>query len=221
MSKFHVSKILFDLDGTLIDTAGDLHAATNHVLKVTGRPEVPLSLVRPYVGFGALKLIEVGFTATGGIKNGETVEDYKDSFLDYYQSNIAVHSTLFAGGNSLLESLKDKEIPLAICTNKSYALAEILLKELGLFSSFDIVLGGDSLPYRKPDPRHLTDAIDKLPGNGPAIMVGDSSPDILAAQNAGIPVIAAEYGYHDMPLSELKPDATIKSLGKLEELLVF
>lgn len=221
MSKFHVGKILFDLDGTLVDTAGDLHAATNHVLKVTGRPEVPLSLVRPYVGFGALRLIKVGFDATGGIKDGETVEEYRDTFLDYYRSNIAVHSTLFAGGHDLLENLNRRKIPIAVCTNKSYALAEALLKELDLFSSFDLVLGGDSLPYRKPDPRHLTDAIDKLAGNGSAIMVGDSSPDIFAAQNAGIPVIAAEYGYHDIPLSELKPDATIKNLGSLEELLVF
>ncbi|MEX0299184.1 MAG: HAD-IA family hydrolase [Kordiimonas sp.] len=218
MPKFSVKSVIFDLDGTLVDTAKDLHAATNHVLEHHGRESVPLSAVKEDVGFGALRLLQKGFNRTGGC-DGIDLESAKATFLDYYIENIAVHSSLFEGGEHMLESLAKANISIGVCTNKPYKLAVKLLEDLGLSHFFAAIRGGDSFPFKKPDPRHLLETAS-LTGKGPYIMVGDASPDILAAKAANIPVIAADYGYPDVDIKALKPDATIQSLGEVAELVV-
>ena len=218
MPKFFGHSVIFDLDGTLVDTAGDLHGATNHVLHSLGRDNVPLSAVKADVGFGALTLIKKGLSRTGGI-DGIDLEQAKQTFLAYYIDNIAVHSKVFPGGLAMLETLTSKGISIGVCTNKPYALAVKLLHELDLSHFFKAVIGGDSFSYKKPDPRHILETAARV-GTGPYVMVGDASPDILGAQAAGIPVIAAAYGYPDMDLKSLKPDAIIQTLGEVEALLV-
>lgn len=218
MPQFFARSVIFDLDGTLVDTAGDLHAATNHVLHSIGRDGVPLSAVKADVGFGALTLIKKGLNRTGGLDGVDLVQA-KQTFLSYYIDNIAVHSKTFPGGLQMLEELKSNGIAIGICTNKPHALAVKLLNELNLSPFFKTVKGGDSFPFKKPDPRHIFETA-KLVGTGPYVMVGDASPDILAAQAAEIPVIAAEYGYPDMDIKSLKPDAVIQSLGEVAALLV-
>ncbi len=217
MTKFSVKSVIFDLDGTLVDTAGDLHAATNHVLEHYGRATVPLNAVKEDVGFGALRLLQKGFNRTGGC-DGIDLEAAKHRFLEYYINNIAIHSALFDGGRRTLKTLEDAGISMGICTNKPYKLAIRLLEELGLDHFFTTVRGGDSFPYKKPDPRHLTETA-QITGPGPYIMVGDASPDILAAQAARVPIIAAAYGYPDVDLKALKPDAIIQNLGEVAELV--
>lgn len=218
MKKFPAKAIIFDLDGTLVDTAGDLHAATNHILTSVGRDTVPLHAVKTFVGFGALKLIERGLEHTGGVAD-HSIENLKNTFLDYYKNNIAEHSALYPGGQYLLDTLKEKNVRIGICTNKPYALAIKLLEELNIIQYFDAITGGDSFPYKKPDPRHLLNTAHQTSKEGPYVMIGDSSPDILAAKSANIPVVAANYGYSDQALEDLNPDATITSLTALQDLL--
>jgi len=218
MKKFPAKAIIFDLDGTLVDTAGDLHAATNHILTSVGRDTVPLSAVKTFVGFGALKLIERGLEYTGGVAH-HSIQDLKNTFLNYYLENIAEHSALYPGGQDVLDTLKKKNIRIGICTNKPYALAVKLLQELNIIHYFDAITGGDTFPYKKPDPMHLLNTAHQTSNEGPYVMIGDSSPDILAAKSANIPVIAANYGYSDQALEDLSPDATITSLVALMDLL--
>ncbi|MFC3051183.1 phosphoglycolate phosphatase [Kordiimonas pumila] len=218
MTKFPAKIVVFDLDGTLIDTAVDLHAATNHVLKSLNIAPATLEQVRPYVGFGAIKLIETGLELSGNTTK-YNAHDYKDMFLSYYSNHISVHSRLFSGGSEMLNTLQGAGVKMAICTNKPLGLAQQLLGDLGLSSYFEAITGGDSFPYKKPDPRHLQETIKLMGIKGPAVMVGDSSPDILCAKAAGIPVIAANYGYPDQPILSLGPDACITSLSDLVGLL--
>jgi len=218
MPRFPAQIVVFDLDGTLVDTAADLHAATNHVLQSIGRDTVPLSAVRADVGFGALKLIERGMNRTGGME-GYSLDELKEVFLEYYAKNIAEHSALFPGGEAMLRSLSDKGISLAICTNKPIKLALQLLEELGLTHYFKAITGGDSFAFKKPDPRHIIETA-KMIGDGTFVMVGDSSPDIHAAKAAGIPAIGVTYGYGDVPMADLEPDALIQSLEEVVALVV-
>lgn len=218
MSIFKVDTVIFDLDGTLVDTAGDLHASTNFVLKSLGRPLLPIEDVIADVGFGALKLISGALDRTGGI-DGIDLEAKRQEFLAYYIDNIAVHSELFAGGQEMLHSLTDAGIKMGVCTNKPYALAVRLLEELNLIHYFQCIKGGDSFSFKKPDARHLTETAKETGGNS-FIMVGDASPDIIAAKNAGVPSIAASYGYADMDLASLKPDTFIESLGEVADLVL-
>lgn len=217
MKKFAVSSVIFDLDGTLVDTAGDLHAATNHILQKYGRPTLPLEAVKADVGFGALRLIRKALDRTGGT-NGVDLEEARQRFLEFYINNIAVHSALFPGGQQMLDALQANGITMGVCTNKPHKLALKLLEELNLLRYFSAVKGGDSYPFKKPDPRHLEETARAV-GTGPYLMVGDASPDILAAKAAGVPVLAASFGYADVELSELKPDATIQSLAEVEALV--
>ena len=218
MTHFTAQKILFDLDGTLVDTAPDLHAATNHTLQTIGRTPVPIDAVRHMTGFGAVKLIETALETTGGI-DGYDFAELRDTFLAYYSENICVHSALYPHCLEMLNQLGGAGFQLAVCTNKPIGLAVSLLEKLGIFSLFGAVTGGDSYSFKKPDPRHLQETAGLLSGQGPTLMVGDASPDILGAQAAGIPVIAVDYGYADMPIEPLKPDHIISSLADLCVLL--
>jgi len=220
MTVFQTQKILFDLDGTLVDTAADLHAATNHVLSVLGRDCVSLEQVRHMTGYGAARLIELGLKATGGT-TGLDMDTLREYFLEYYRKNICVHSRLFEGCLAMLQSLQNQEFEMAVCTNKPISMALPLLEEIGIASFFRAVTGGDSFDFKKPDGRHLLATSAMLNGKGPVLMVGDSSPDINGAKSAGFPVVAVDFGYPDAPLPDLKPDYIISSLVDLPALLTY
>ncbi len=202
--------IIFDLDGTLVDSARDLTGALNHVLRQAKRPEMEISQVRHMVGDGARALIIKGFSETGILPDKDGIDFILENFLEFYRENIAVQTIIFPGALKVIEKLAHMNIPLGLCTNKPIKLTEKLMTEIGLSEYFTAVVGGDSFEYRKPDPRHLTSALDlmKSPFER-AIMVGDSNNDILAARAANIPVICVSFGYSKIPVADLNPDIII------------
>ena len=209
--------ILFDLDGTLVDTAPDLHDALNAVLAAGGRPGVAAESVRAMVGDGARKLVERGLAATG-LVTPELVEAGFAQFLEYYGRNIARLSKPFPGVAEVLVELKQRECRLGVCTNKPVRLSERLLEEVGLAPYFDAVVGGDSLGVRKPDPGHVIATIEQLGARCEAsVMVGDSLNDVRAARGAGIPVIVVSFGYTSIPPHELGADALVQHFSELSE----
>lgn len=202
--------LLFDLDGTLADTAADLCETMNVILALHGRDRVPADRVRHLVGGGARLLMERGFTETGEPASEELIDQSFHEFLDYYGHHIADHTRLFPGVHDLLIRLQAADVGLAVCTNKVEHLSHQLLDILGLAKFFPVVIGGDTLPVKKPDPEHLFEAVRRL-GTLPseAIMVGDSETDTAAAQNAAIPCICVSFGYRRVSLDELGADLVI------------
>ncbi|MBM3517385.1 MAG: phosphoglycolate phosphatase [Alphaproteobacteria bacterium] len=208
--------LLFDLDGTLIDTAPDLAAAVNAVLASLDRPALPLASIRAYLGEGARRLIERGLAATGGTPGAPEFERLIAQFFAHYEANLTRASRPFVGVTETLAVLTPQAGPFAVCTNKPGALSARLLTELGLAHYFGVMLGGDNLPVRKPDPGHLLTAIARL-GRTPAdaVMVGDSSIDVAAARGAGIAVVVVGYGYSREPAAALGADAVIERFADL------
>lgn len=202
--------LVFDLDGTLVDTAPDLAAATNHVLKSVSLEPVDQANIRPHVGHGALAMIK-GAAESRGCSFAEP-ELYKlfDVFLDYYVAHIADHSRPFAATLSTLDTLKADGATLAVCTNKQEAPARQLLDALDMSHYFAALTGRDSLGVWKPDRGHILGTVG-LAGGDPArtIMVGDSETDIAAAKNAGIPVVALTFGYSTAPVTDFAPDIAV------------
>ena len=197
----------FDLDGTLADTALDLCAALNHALGTLGRPAVDPEGLRHMVGHGARVLIERGLAATGGGTQDE-VQRALPAFLDFYARNICVHTRPYPGLEDALAALDAAGIRLAICTNKPEALAIALVDRLGWGGWFRAIVGGDTLPVRKPDAMALTETFARA-GGGRAAYVGDSIADTGAARNAGVPCIAVTFGFSDRPPEELGADLLI------------
>ena len=207
--------VVFDLDGTLVDTAPDLCAAVNHALGVLGRRGVPASDMRHMVGHGARKLLERGLAATGAM-TPELVEAGMAPFLDHYAAHIADGSRPFAGVEAALDALAAAGCTLAICTNKPVALSSALVAALGWTSRFAANLGFDSVPRAKPDPGHLLATIAAAGGQTQsAVFVGDSITDTDTARVAGIPVIAVSFGFSDRPVAELGADLVIDDYAAL------
>ena len=212
--------VLFDLDGTHADTALDLCHTMNVLLKRHGRAPVSDDQMRPMVGAGARKIMERAFAATGAPADENQLDLLFEEFLEYYGSHIADHTTLFPGVLDQLEALRARAINLAICTNKAERLTHQLLDTLEIAHFFPVVIGGDTLDVRKPDPRHLTEAIVRLGGDlGGAVMVGDSGPDIRAAQAAAIPSICVTFGYTDIAAPDLGADHLIDHFDALPDAL--
>lgn len=207
--------VVFDLDGTLVDTAPDLCAALNHALAALGRPGVPAEDVRHMVGHGARKLLERGL-ATSGEATPAIVEAGVPHFLDYYAAHIAVGSRPFDGVEAALDALAAAGTRLAICTNKPVALSRALVSALGWDGRFAANLGFDSVDRPKPDPGHVLAAIAAA-GGMPAttIFVGDSITDTTAARAANIPVVAVSFGFSDRPAADLGADALIDHYDEL------
>lgn len=202
--------IVFDLDGTLVDSAPDLAVATDHVLRSFGRPPVGLDAVRKLVGDGARALIVRGLELTGPMPPADEIDRAVDIFIDHYAANIATHTRPFPGVVAALERLRDAGARLGVCTNKREGLSHQLLGQLGLAGYFDAVVGGDSLPVRKPDGGHLLGTLAAMKcGPEDAVMVGDSINDIRAARNAGVPVVAVSFGYTSIAPADLGADALI------------
>ena len=210
--------VIFDLDGTLVDTAPDLMRATNHVLEALGRRAISMAEVRSFVGHGARALLTRGLAATGGLPENYDVEpDYK-RFVDFYSQNIAGGSEPFPGVIRLLERLKEEGFGLGVCTNKLEGLSVQLLDALDMSRFFGAIVGPDTLGVAKPDPRPFREAVSRLGLVAPrAIMVGDSETDILTARNAGVPVIGVPFGYTPRPVSEFGPDRMISHFDEAHE----
>jgi phosphoglycolate phosphatase len=216
--------VLFDLDGTLADTARDLIHTMNVLLERHGRTTVPEDQVRHMVGAGARKIMERGFAATGEPAEEAFLDRLFDEFLEHYSAHIADHTVLFPGVKHQLELLQAAEVRLAVCTNKSERLTHQLLAALEVDQYFPVVIGGDTLSVRKPDPLHLHEAISRSGGaTHAAVMVGDSAPDVDAARAATIPSVCVTYGYTDTPATLLNADLLIDDFdalpGALKKLL--
>jgi phosphoglycolate phosphatase len=208
--------VVFDLDGTLVDTAPDLINALNFVLDREGLPPVPLHSARNMIGAGARRLIERGLELEGRAASFEDVTRLTSDFIDYYAAHIADASRPFEGLEDALDELGALGYRFAVCTNKLEWLSKLLLDQLGLSSRFSAICGADTFGISKPDPAILQQTIARAGGQlSSAIMVGDAGPDIGVARRAGIPVIGVGFGYTEVPIAELKPDRLITHMREL------
>lgn len=213
--------ILFDLDGTLVDTAPDLAAATDFALDRAGRPPIGLEAVRSMVGDGARALLEKGFRASGGMPTPDIFETAFKDFLIYYGRHIADTSRPFPGVATCLAALAEQDYALAVCTNKPEALSRSLLDQLGLTGFFGAVVGGDSLLVRKPDPGHIHGTLDRLGADFSwAALVGDSANDVNAARAAGLPCVVVSFGYTQIAPKDLGGDRLIDHFAELHPALI-
>jgi phosphoglycolate phosphatase len=208
--------IVFDLDGTLVDTAPDLISALNHVLDREGLPPVPLASARNMIGAGARKLIERGLESEGRMMTVKEIDRMTADFIAYYAENIAVASRPFEGLEGALDHLTASGCRLAVCTNKLEWLSKRLLDQLGLSPRFAAICGADTFGVAKPDPVILKQTVARAGGELAAtIMVGDAGTDIGVARRAGVPVIGVSFGYTDVPIADLKPDLLIDHMRDL------
>ena len=208
--------VVFDLDGTLVDTAPDLINALNFVLDGEGLPAVPLHAARNMIGQGARKLIERGLELEGRAASVDDVTRLLAGFIDHYAAHIADHSRPFEGLESALDELTARGFRFAVCTNKLEWLSKLLLDRLALSSRFSAICGADTFGVSKPDPVILRETIARAGGHpSAAIMVGDAGPDVGVARRAGIPVIGVEFGYTEVPIADLKPDRLIGHMRDL------
>jgi phosphoglycolate phosphatase len=213
MPSLPLDVVVFDLDGTLADTSPDLAAALNHTLRTLGRPEVAVGKVRDLIGHGARAMLRRGLAASGDAAEA-SVDAAFPIFLDFYRANIARGSRAHDGVDEALAGLAGAGIALAVCTNKLESLTLPLLDELGWSDRFDVVIGGDTLPWRKPDPAPLREAIARA-GGGRAVLVGDSVTDADTARAAAIPFVAVSFGFSDRPVGELGARAVIDRYDQL------
>ncbi len=208
--------VLFDLDGTLIETAPDLCGALNYTLAEAGREAVQLDQVRHMIGDGARTMLRLGLRATGKEPGDEEIEQWFQVLLDYYWDHVADQSFAFPGALAVVESMRAAGLKTAVCTNKPVGMSNRLFEKLAIDHLFDAVLGGDSLAVRKPDAGHIQGTLDAI-GVAPerAVMIGDSANDLNAARNAGIPVVLVTFGYTTVPVQELDADALIDHFDEL------
>jgi phosphoglycolate phosphatase len=208
--------VVFDLDGTLVDTAPDLISALNHVLEREGLPPVPAQSARTMIGAGARKLIERGLEIEGRAIGVADIDRLTRDFIDYYAAHIADASRPFDGLEAALDELQAQGYRFAVCTNKLEWLSKRLLDALGLSPRFSAICGADTFGVAKPDPAILQQTVARAGATlSGAIMVGDAGPDVGVARRAGIPVIGVEFGYTDVPIAELRPDRLIGHFSDL------
>lgn len=208
--------IVFDLDGTLVDTAPDLIGALNHALALQDCAPLPLAQARDMIGAGARALIERGLAAQGVVVSPERFQRLHRAFLDHYRANIAVDSRPFPNVETALDALAAGGHRLAVCTNKPEAFARLLLSALGMDRRFGAIVGGDTTAAPKPDPRPLATAIHGAGGApGRAVMVGDSKTDLDTARALGVPAVLVDFGYTSIPARALGADAVISDFAAL------
>jgi phosphoglycolate phosphatase len=208
--------LVFDLDGTLADTAHDLIGALNVLLTREGLPPMMLADGRPLVGAGARALIERGFAYQGAPLEPDRTDALMRDFLAHYEAHIADESRLFPGALEALDRFKSAGFRLAVCTNKSEGLARLLLQKLSAADRFAAICGRGSFPVQKPDPRTLWLTIEAADGDPRrAVMVGDSKTDIDTARAAGSPSVAVDFGYTDTPVAAFSPDRIISHFDEL------
>jgi phosphoglycolate phosphatase len=213
MDRFPFSVVVFDLDGTLINTAPDLTDALNHMLGRLGREPVPAAKVIEIVGRGMRNLVERSLDATGSARPAPE-EKALSIFLEYYEAHIADGTRPYEGAEAALDRLRRRGARLAICTNKPENLTRKLLAAFGWTERFASVIGGDTLPARKPDAAPLREAIDRA-GGGRAVLVGDSITDVQTANAAGLPCMAVTWGFRDRPAEALGATGLIDRFDEL------
>jgi phosphoglycolate phosphatase len=208
--------VVFDLDGTLVDTAPDLINALNFVLEREGLPPVPLHAARNMIGAGARKLIERGLELEGRTVGPEDLARLTGGFIEHYAAHIADFSRPFEGLENALDDLQSSGYRFAVCTNKLEWLSKLLLDRLGLSARFAAICGADTFGVSKPDPAILRETVARAGGQlSSTVMVGDAGPDVGVARRAGVPVIGVGFGYTDVPIAELKPDRLIDHMREL------
>lgn len=208
--------IIFDLDGTLVDTAPDLVSALNFVLQREGLPLVPMASARNMIGAGARRLIERGLELDDRTMSVRDIDRLTADFIAYYKAHIADASRPFDGLFAALDDLEDRGFRFAVCTNKLEGLSKLLLDRLDMTKRFAAICGADTFGVSKPDPAILRQTIAQAGGEmSAAIMVGDAGPDVGVARRAGIPVIGVEFGYTEIPIADLNPDIVIGHMREL------
>jgi len=216
--------LVFDLDGTLVDTAPDLMMAHNYVMKKYGYKEKPIESIRHLAGRGAAAMLIRSIDSQGNlIKNNpidaNTHQQMTDDFITYYRQNISGHSQLRKNVISLLDWCKEKEIVCAVCTNKREDLAIKLLKEINIYKYFDFIAGADTFDFRKPDPKHLTEILDILQiDKKNSIMLGDSETDANTAKAAKVHFVLIKDGYTEKSLDNIYHDHLIDDFENVKEI---
>jgi phosphoglycolate phosphatase len=208
--------VVFDLDGTLVDTAPDLINALNFILNREGLPAVPMAAARNMIGQGARRLLERGLELDGRTFALEDINRLTVDFIDYYAAHIADESRPFEGLEATLDELSGRGYRFAVCTNKLEWLSKLLLERLDLSGRFAAICGADTFGVSKPDPAFLRETVAKAGGDlAGAVMVGDAGPDIGVARRAGVPVIGVAFGYTEVPIAELQPDLVVGHMSEL------
>ena len=218
MADFPFDVVGFDLDGTLLDTSGDLAAAVNHALGSVGRPSLTVEEVKPMVGGGARHMLAQGMARTGGCDEA-TLDVLHQRLLAYYEANISVHTRPFPGALEAMDALDARGVRLGIMTNKIERFAVRVLGDLGLLDRFAAVIGGDTVGVSKPDPAPILAMVERC-GGGRAAFVGDSIYDVRAAKAAGLPVVACSFGFLTGPVADLGADAVIDGFDALPATLI-
>ncbi len=210
--------ILFDLDGTIVNTAPDLMAAHNHVMKKYGHAEKKMEEVKSLAGRGAWLMMQRSLKQE--IKDEKIKKEMTREFIDYYSKNIDRNSVPIKGSIDFFKWARNKNISMAVCTNKQEKLAIDLLKKLDIFQYFEYVAGSDTFSFNKPDPRHLTDVVEIIGGDlKKTIMVGDSEVDAMSANNAKLPFILVKDGYTEKTENEIKHDELISDFIGFEKII--
>jgi|TARA_Y200000002_G_scaffold380387_1_gene391752 phosphoglycolate phosphatase len=213
-----IYSILFDLDGTLIDTAPDLIGAHNHVMKKFGHNQKQLSDIKSLAGRGAWVMMQKSFK--NEITDEKTKKKMVDEFINFYAKNINNESKPIKGIFEFLEWAKSKNISMGVCTNKREVLAVDLLKKIKMYKYFEYVAGADTFEFNKPDPRHLTNVVEIIGGNlKKTIMVGDSEVDANSAHNANLPFVLVKDGYTEKSEKEIKHDELISNFVGFEKII--
>lgn len=208
--------VIFDLDGTLADTLPDIARAVNVVLAQSGHAPLADAVVRNFVGWGSRVLLAKSFAARGQIVSDTETSAAYDAFIAYHRTHLVEGTRLYPGVSEALASLEAEGARLAVCTNKPGVLALGVLEALGVREKFATIVGGDTFAKRKPEPEVLLGCIGRAGGDpSRAVMVGDSRTDVETARRADIPVIVVDFGYADVPATELGADRVIDSFGKL------
>jgi phosphoglycolate phosphatase len=208
--------VVFDLDGTLVDTAPDLINALNFILAREGLAPVPLHAARNMIGAGARKLLERGLELEGRTVSLAELDRLTDDFINHYAEHIADASRPFDGLEAALDDLESGGYRFAVCTNKLEWLSKRLLDRLNLSPRFAAICGADTFGVSKPDPAILRQTVARAGGElSFAIMVGDAGPDVGVARRAGVPVICVSFGYTEVPVADLKPDRVIDHMREL------
>ena len=208
--------LIFDLDGTLIDSAPDVRACVNRVLTGMGRRNLTLDETKDMVGWGGRVLVEKALALTGEAGTEDGIDMGLQGFLSTYAEHPAEHSVIFPGVIKTLEALKADGVKLGICTNKPTATTPPVLEAMGLDGFFDVVSCGDAVPHKKPDGRHVGLVVEQLGATrATTAMVGDSENDISAAINAGVKSVCVTFGYAHVPLEDMGADALIDHFDEL------
>ena len=210
--------ILFDLDGTIVNTAPDLMAAHNHVMRKYGHTEKRLEDIKSLAGRGAWVMMQRSFKEE--IKDEKMKKEMTKEFIDFYSKNIDRNSIPIDGSIDFFKWAKSKNISMAVCTNKQEKLAVDLLKKLDIYKYFEYVAGSDTFSYNKPDPRHLTDVVEIIGGDlKRTMMIGDSEVDATSAHNANLPFVLVRDGYTEKTEEEIKHDELISDFIGFEKII--